>query len=232
MGKQALAIRIQGSIFYGALILLKKTWKIEIEGRQNLDKLYAEDKHCLLCFWHGKYIPIFPLLEGYDACVITNKSERGNVISEICRKFGFYNAQIPDEANRNSYNLMREAIAAKAIAGTAADGPLGPACQVKSGVVRISSALGYSLLPVSVGIRHKIVLKGRWDHREIPLPFSKVCMIFGTPIELPPNLRSSQVRIWEERTAIEISALSELAETKVAKHKGRKTDGSTERQIS
>ncbi|AEV28586.1 hypothetical protein SpiGrapes_0751 [Sphaerochaeta pleomorpha str. Grapes] len=232
MEKQSFAVRLQGAIFYKSLVLMRKTWKVEIEGQEILDRLYAENKHCLLCFWHGKYIPIFPLLKGYDACVITNQSERGNVITEICRKFGFYNAQIPDEPNRNSYNLMREAMSAKNMCGTASDGPLGPACQVKSGVVRIASALGYSLLPVSVGIRGKIVLKGRWDLREIPLPFAKVCMIFGEPIDLPPNLRGGQVKVWEERATKEISALSIQAETKVEKNKRRKVNATIKGQVS
>ena len=232
MEKQSFAIRLQGAIFHGALVLLKKTWKVEIEGQQNLDRLYAEDKRCILCFWHGKYIPIFPLLEGYDACVITNQSERGKVITEICRKFGFYNAQIPDEPTRNSYAMMREAISAKNICGTASDGPLGPAYQVKSGIVRIASSLGYALLPVSVGIRGKIVLKGRWDLREIPLPFARVTMIFGEAMELPPNLRGTQVKVWEERAAKEISALSTQAESKVEKYRGRKANATIKGQIS
>jgi lysophospholipid acyltransferase (LPLAT)-like uncharacterized protein len=215
--------RIQGTLFYGALVLLRRTWKIEIVGRKNLDEVYTEGGHCLLCFWHGKYLPIFPLLQGYDACVITNQSERGKVIAEICRKFGYCNAQIPEVANRNSYSLMREAIEAKNVAGTSVDGPLGPACQVKSGIVRLSSALGYSLLPVSVGIRGKIVLKNRWDKREIPLPFSHICLIFGKPIDLPPNLRANQCKGWEELIGQEISTLTLLAEKKVEKKQRRRT---------
>jgi lysophospholipid acyltransferase (LPLAT)-like uncharacterized protein len=215
--------KIQGALFYGALVLLRRTWKIEIVGRENLDGIYEEGGHCLLCFWHGKYLPIFPLLQGYDACVITNQSKRGMVITEICRKFGYYNAQIPEVATRNSYSLMREAIGAKNVAGTSVDGPLGPACKVKSGIVRLSSALGYSLLPVSVGIRRKIVLKNRWDKREIPLPFSHICLIFGKPVELPPNLRANQVKAWEEQTEQAISTLSLLAESKVEKKQRRRT---------
>jgi lysophospholipid acyltransferase (LPLAT)-like uncharacterized protein len=209
--------KLEGALFYGALVLLKRTWKIEIVGQEYLDGVYSEGSHCLLCFWHGKYLPILPLLQGYDACVITNQSQRGSVITEICRKFGYYNAQIPEVTTRNSYSLLREAIGAKNVAGTSVDGPLGPKCQVKSGIVRLSSALGYSLMPVSVGIRCKIVLKNRWDEREIPLPFSHICLIFGKPIELPPNLRANQVNVWKERTEQEISDLSLQAERKVEK---------------
>jgi lysophospholipid acyltransferase (LPLAT)-like uncharacterized protein len=222
-GKQPMTVRLQGTLFYGALVLLRKTWKIEIVGRENLDRIYTEGGHCLLCFWHGKYFPIFPLLQGYEACVITNQSKRGAVLTELCRKFGYYNAQIPEIATRNSYSLLREAIGVKNVAGTSVDGPLGPACQVKSSIVRLSSALGYTLLPVSVGIRRKIVMKNRWDKREIPLPFSHICLIFGKPIELPPNLRASQVKVWEERTEQEISTLSLLAERKVENEQRRRT---------
>ncbi len=35
--------------------------------------------------WHGKYVPIFPLLEGYEACVISSRSERVGILRDLRR---------------------------------------------------------------------------------------------------------------------------------------------------
>jgi len=166
-----------------------RTWRPRIEGREHLIRLYAAHKPFLLCFWHGKYVPIFPLLEGYDACVVSSRSERGSVIGEICKNFGYRNTRIPDKPSRDSLRLMGAAIIKARAGGIAVDGPLGPRGRVKSGVIRMASELGFPLLPVSVSSHRKIVLNKRWDRLEIPLPFTKVCLVIGEPTEIPPALR-------------------------------------------
>jgi len=187
-------IELKGLLFAWVLRLQRLTWRVRIKGREHLDRLYNTENCFLLCFWHGKYVPIFPLLEGYKACVISSQSVRGDIIAEICRIFGYQSAQVPDQPRRGSLKLMREILANVRAVGTAVDGPLGPYHQVKYGVIRTASDMGFELLPISVGSRRKIVLNKRWDRMELPLPFTRVCLIFGEPIKVPPNLYNGQIR--------------------------------------
>ncbi|MDO9527898.1 MAG: DUF374 domain-containing protein [Syntrophales bacterium] len=208
---KGLRVRIKGWSLSQLLRLQRRTWRVHIEGREHLDRLYAANKRFLFCFWHGKYVPIFPLLEGYNACVVSSQSERGSIIAEICRNFGYQSAQIPDQARHEFLRLMKEALSEAQAGGIAVDGPLGPRHRVKSGVIRMASALGLDLLPVSVDSRRKIVFKKRWDRREIPLPFTKVCLVIGEPIKVPTELRPGQVRDLTDNLAETIARLDKKA---------------------
>ena len=196
MSKNRQLTVFKGRVFSSLLRLQRLTWCVRFEGREHLDRLYSIEKRFLLCFWHGRYVPIFSLPEGCKACVVSSRSEQGSVIAEICRTFGYQSAQIPDQPRRDSLRLMGEVLSEARAGGIAVDGPLGPRGRVKSGVIRMASALGFDLLPVSLDSRRKKVFIRRWDRMEIPLPFTTVCLVFGESIKVPPELRSGQVRVW------------------------------------
>jgi len=189
------------------LRILRYTWRIQYENKSFLDDLYDSDKHVLVCFWHGEYIPIFPLLEGYNATAISNSSLRGNIITEICKCFGYQVAQIPDETEPGSLLKLAKILSATRIAATPVDGPIGPYRKVKPGVMLIAARLNFEFLPVSVRSRRAIVLKNRWDQMEIPLPFTKVYLNFGKPVRLPSRMSSHDLKIEAEALATTITDL-------------------------
>lgn len=198
----------------------RATWRIYIEGREQLDRLFASEPF-VLCFWHGKYLPIFPVLEGYKAYVLTSRSQRGNIITEICRNFGYKTAQISDRPGHGAQSQMKEVLSEARAVGIAVDGPLGPLHRVKSGVIRIASTLGFTLLPVSMDCKQKMVSKKRWDHMEFPLPFTRVYMVFGKPIKLPIDLTNEQIPEWADHLAEAIIDLDRKARYMVRSDKKR-----------
>jgi lysophospholipid acyltransferase (LPLAT)-like uncharacterized protein len=177
-----------------------------------MEQLYSKGTPFLLCFWHGKYVPIFPLLERYEACVISSKSIRGSIIAEICRRFGYQSAQIPDRHGNRALMLMGEALSSAWAGGVALDAPLGPHHEVKAGLILIASEFGFTFLPVSVGIRWKIVLHKRWDWMELPIPFTTICLAFGKPIKVPPKLSKGQARQWADHLTEAITILDGKAQ--------------------
>lgn len=192
------------------LRLQRLTWRVRFKGREHLDRLYRTENRFLICFWHGKYVPIFPLLEGYEACVISSQSKRGSLIAEICGNFGYKTAQIPDGPGSGGLTLMQEILSGVRAGGLAVDGPLGPRHRVKYGVIRMASTFGFDLLPVSVNSRKKIVLNKRWDRMELPMPFATICIAFGKPIKVPPKLRNRQILEWADHLAKAITTLDDL----------------------
>ena len=200
-------IRLKAFFLTWVLRLLHRTWRVRINNRENMDRLYTEQKRFLLCFWHGKYIPIFPILEGYKACVISSQSARGSVIARICRQFGYKSTQLANQPERNSLKNLSRILSGISVGATAVDGPLGPNHLVKGGIIRIVSSFGFALLPISFQSNWKLVLNKRWDHLEIPLPFAKVNLIIGEAINLPKNIRPVQTRAWADNLAQELVKL-------------------------
>ncbi len=213
-------IKIKGHLFSLLLRSQRLTWRVQIQGRENLDQLYANKKHFLLCFWHGKYLPIFPLLEGYQACIVSSLSERGSVISEVCQNFGYQSVQIPDRPSRNSLKLFKHILTDVPAAATAVDGPLGPRNQVKSGIIQMASMLNIELLPVSIASQKKLVLRSRWDQMEIPFPFSAVNLIIGEAMSVPARLHPRQVKEWSRKLTDAISTLDKQADQWVSNISG------------
>lgn len=210
--KPGVFIKLKGLLIAWGLRSQRLTWRVRCEGRRYMDQLYSKGIPFLLCFWHGKYVPIFPLLEGYKACVISSESNRGSIIAEICGRFGYQSAQIPDRKGSGALMLMEEALSGARAGGIAVDGPLGPRHEVKTGVILTASEFGFNLLPVSVGIRWKVVLTKRWDRMELPIPFTTICLAFGKPIKVPPKLSKGQTQQWADHLAEAITMLDGKAQ--------------------
>lgn len=173
----------------------------------------------MLCFWHGKYLPIFSLcrwlwIEQRDesACVFTSRSARGEVIAEICRHFGLDCIQIPDSGRKYSYQIMRDALASHSAGVIAVDGPLGPYRQVKQGAIRLASELGYYLVPASTSAQRTWVMAQRWDRMEVPVCFCRIGLSMGEPIFVPPNIDRAQIRGLTDRLYNTLQALERRAQ--------------------
>ncbi len=196
-------------IFTWLLRMLRYTWRVHFINTEDMERLYSGNKQFVVCFWHGKYVPVFPLLEGYHATVISNQSARGHIIAEIRHGFGYQAALLPDKAGRESLAVMSDILTHARIVATPVDGPLGPRHKVKTGVLRKAADFGFVLLPVSVGSRGKIILKKHWDKMEIPLPFSRVYLMFGEPIHLPSVIHPDELPDWAEKATIKITNLDD-----------------------
>lgn len=175
------------------------TWRKETVGLEALDRRLAENRGCLVVFWHGKYLALCALLERRRACVFSSYSHRGSLLADVCRRFGYVPVQIPDEHLDNKLDFMKETLAHFTAAAIAVDGPVGPYHLVKRGPVRLASELGYAVVPVSFAARRTHVLAQRWDKMEVPKLFSRVCMVVGDPIEIPKHLSEAAVQDWSEK---------------------------------
>jgi len=87
------------------------------------------------------------------------------------------------------------------------DGPRGPCYVVQEGVMGLAQLTGLPIMPVSYYLGWKIRPKS-WDRFQIPLPFSRCEMVFGTPVRVPREASEAEreaLRQQLERTLKEIS---------------------------
>jgi len=68
-------------------------------------------------------------------------------------------------------------------AAFAVDGPRGPFGVPKPGAAFAAAMAGAELVPVASAPRRAIVLRRAWDRFEIPLPFSRVAVVVGSPVD-------------------------------------------------
>jgi hypothetical protein len=183
-------------LFALLLRLLGATWRREAERLEALDGMLARGEKVLAVFWHGGYLPLFYLLAGRPARILTSRSFRGEVIAEICRRFGYDGGPIPDPGGGTTLDAVRRALDGCQLAALAVDGPLGPAHVVKPGAVRLASELAFAVLPVAAAASRSKVLARRWDRMEIPLPFARLGLVCGEPFHIQAGLPEEEVASW------------------------------------
>jgi lysophospholipid acyltransferase (LPLAT)-like uncharacterized protein len=194
----------------------RATWRCRSEGLDELDRRLATGEPLLVAFWHGKYFPLFALLAGRQAGVLTSRSFRGAVIAEVCRRFGYRPVFLPEHGRRAGLEVMRASLAGGGALGLAADGPLGPQRAFKLGAVSLASELGCTVLPVGVASRRRRVARERWDRREQPLPGSRVALVVGAAIAVPRGLDEAMLGDWSCRLGAAIDEAERRAAELVA----------------
>jgi lysophospholipid acyltransferase (LPLAT)-like uncharacterized protein len=147
------------------------TLRIEVLG-------YRPD-HSVYLFWHNKIFPLLRVLKGKKGKVLISPSRDGKIASYIVRSYGFEVIESSYRKDRfkgaleiiKTYNL-------KLSLGIIPDGPLGPRYKVKPELFKLLKKLNANITLIGVGYKKFITFKS-WDKFELPLPFSKVFIIFS-----------------------------------------------------
>lgn len=192
-----------------------KSWCKDEEDIIRLERLIESDENVILVFWHGKFIPLFALLEEHDATVFTSDCFRGEIIAKICNRFGYQPSLIPPGGQGNSYRHIHKTLKTATLGAFAVDGPLGPNRQAKPGAVKFASSLGHVIVPISVACDSKFVVKKRWDKRELPHWGTTVTLAVGDPIRVPVGLRSNELNGWNDKVTAAINDVDRRADARM-----------------
>ncbi len=78
-------------------------------------------------------------------------------------------------------------------AAFAVDGPRGPRGRAKAGAARAALLAGARLIPVAGAASRRWVLGHAWDRFEVPLPFARVAVVVGEPLDGARAARHARV---------------------------------------
>ncbi|MGA0845993.1 MAG: lysophospholipid acyltransferase family protein [Luteolibacter sp.] len=184
---------ILGTMAGWGLKALTATLRIELHDRCGIGDAAKCHAPVIYALWHNR-IGIVPavwqrLCGGHRrAVVMASASHDGDLVAQAMKVFGL-------EAVRGSSSrrgvaaligLLRELKGGKDACITP-DGPRGPRYQLQPGVIALAQSSGASVVPVHVRFGKQWVLK-TWDRFVIPMPFSRVQVIFDHPIQIPRQL--------------------------------------------
>ena len=139
------------------------------------------------------------MMEGFDACILTSRSFRGEVIASLCRHFGYHCVILGHKRGNELREKLDVILQKHRCLAVAVDGPLGPYHVAKFGLVRIASRLQLTVVPLSITAERKIVMHKRWDKMELPLPFSRVLLGVGQPFKIPPGVQPDDLKTWTDQ---------------------------------
>jgi lysophospholipid acyltransferase (LPLAT)-like uncharacterized protein len=91
------------------------------------------------------------------------------------------------------------------------DGPRGPLHEFKPGAVMLSQITGKPILPLAVAASRAYTFK-TWDRFELPLPFSRIAIVYGEPVKLPRMSDAAALAGWQQQMADTLARLRAEAE--------------------
>ncbi|MGC9367191.1 MAG: lysophospholipid acyltransferase family protein [bacterium] len=156
-----------------------------LEDKQNLPAIFL--------LWHSDLLlpTIYFRNTGYHALISQHRD--GEFISRIAVKFGYQ--PIRGSSTRGRVKAIKQIVEnlkfCKSVVVTP-DGPLGPAHQIKLGIIKAAMISGYPIVPV-VSDSKWVYRFGSWDRFKLPLPFSKASILMGKPISISPDLDEKQI---------------------------------------
>ncbi len=183
-----LAARLIWLVINGVAATLRWSW----EDRSGL-LLPGSEQRVIFAVWHNRLALCLPIyrhhimrrLPGRRLAAITSASRDGGLLARVLELFGVM--PVRGSSSRRGAAALRELTTAADLGYDLAvtpDGPRGPCYVVQSGVIAAAQLTGLPVLPVSYSYSWKKTLRS-WDRFQIPLPFSRVVVIFGEPLYVP-----------------------------------------------
>jgi lysophospholipid acyltransferase (LPLAT)-like uncharacterized protein len=195
------------------LRILGRTFRWRVEGLEHQAAVDRSGRPPIMAFWHGRILPATYYFRDRGIVVITSQNFDGEWIARVIERFGYGTAR--GSTSRGSLRALlqmkRDMAAGRSTAFTV-DGPRGPAGRAQTGVVWLAGATGCPILPFHIEAGNCWTL-GSWDRTQIPKPFSTVSLVFGAPIEVPPDpaddvLESFRARLEESLNELERRTLA------------------------
>ncbi len=201
--------------------LLWWTYRFEIRGDAELRELAAEDRPMVLAFWHGDLFMMPWYLSrltdlGVGVTYLVSPSMDGEYAVRLLDVIG--GRTVRGSATRSGTKairgLYRVIVKQQGSPVVTADGPKGPRHRCKKGAVVLGQLTGAKIVPLAAASRRAFRLR-TWDRLPVPLPFTRVAIEVGRPIEVPKSLTEAEVESTRQRIETEINELGRRAGERV-----------------
>jgi lysophospholipid acyltransferase (LPLAT)-like uncharacterized protein len=172
---------------YCTIQLIGRTLRWDVEGSASEKAIHDSGKRIIYVFWHGRMFTACYFFRKRGIVVMASNNKDGEYMARVIRRFGYGTAR--GSSSRGGRRALAEMVRGlrrqKDVAFTI-DGPRGPRYRAKPGAAYLAWKTGYPVLPFCISTEKRWVLNS-WDHFQIPKPFTRNLLLFGTPIYMKPD---------------------------------------------
>jgi len=175
------------------ILLLGKTSRITIAGRQHWQKAKDSGAGVLIIMWHGRFLLPAYVFRNQGIIAMVSQHTDGEIIAQTIHRLGW--ASRRGSSTRGGNKVFHEILTdlkCGRICVIIPDGPQGPRHELKSGAVFLAKRSGAYLLPLTFSASRKIQFNS-WDKFTMWLPFSKCVVMFGEPMQVSPYLNAKEM---------------------------------------
>ncbi len=190
----------------GTAALVLNAWfstcRITIVGRQFHDRFIVGNQRMVGATWHRGAIFLTWFFRNVHPMIMYSQSKDGDLIAGMAQYLGVVpvrgsSSRGGGEAFRKMIRFLDQSTNAKA--ATVLDGPRGPKGVAKKGMLLLAMVTGTPLLPIMVSAYPAITLKNTWDKTILPLPFSRVVVMYEKPWWPPRRLPETELEILRQQ---------------------------------
>lgn len=187
---QSARTRLLVSLAAGVLRVWFSTCRVKIIGRHIHDRYILGDESIIGASWHRNSIFMVWFYGSIRPLALFSRSKDGELIASFAEKMGF--TAVRGSSSRGGLKALRTMTGCMKKSGTCkaatvVDGPRGPRFVAKTGMIALARFTGAPLLPVMISARPALTLKKTWDQTMIPLPFSRVTIMYRDPVSVPAD---------------------------------------------
>lgn len=174
---------------YAFSSFIKLTTTLSIVHGENRKTLRDRNQRFIYAFWHQRQVFFTVSHRGDHMSMLISRSVDGEMIAETIRRCcGVHSVR--GSSSRGASDAVRgliKALRAGFDIGITPDGPKGPKCEIKEGVIYLAQKLGVPILPITNAQSNRLILRGTWDQFQVPMPFGRSVVVYGKPIAIGPH---------------------------------------------
>ena len=143
----------------------------------------------VLVFWHGSapslLAAFYARKPAIPVMLMVSRDPRGDCVAVLCRWLGFRIARGDAEhGGLKALTQIASAVEEGASALISPDGG-GPPFVARFGAAAVASVAGAPLIPIGAECRPSIIERHKWDRARNPLPFARIAIACGEPLQFP-----------------------------------------------
>lgn len=205
---------LSAGLFAGALWLLFRTLRQSLREDAPGTNPYTKSpkQRFLYCVWHDSMV--IPAFAGKHrgAAALASQHADGSFVAHVLQWVDV--STVRGSTNHIGAGAMRQLLRVtedKHLVITP-DGPRGPRRKMSAGIAFLASRTGRAVVPTAFSCVRCWRIRGSWTDLVIPQPFTKVFLLGGDPVRIPPDLGSDQLQPYVNRIQAEMDRLNEAAE--------------------
>ncbi|MGE4298549.1 MAG: lysophospholipid acyltransferase family protein [Desulfovibrionaceae bacterium] len=203
-------MRIDPALFAPLLSLVCRLWtatlRITYENQIASERAAAQGRKLVFALWHDELFACFSAKpKDISLVAVVSSSADGELLAGPLERQGVRCAR--GSSSKGGLKAMREIMKIMEATGRhgviTVDGPRGPRHQAKEGALYLAHKSGAAIVPVRSFMARRYVFRKAWDQFQLPLPFSRVRVVFGDPYDLAPTDKLTTEYLAQETRRLE-----------------------------
>lgn len=181
------------------LRLIRASWRVEgTESDPEAEAILKSGQPVIYALWHGRMYCLFKAVPLDKVAILVSPSNDGEFITRLARTIGFRHFVRGSHKRGGTQailGLRKELLERNHSIAFTVDGPRGPRYKVKPGIIRLASQTGAPIIPLGSATEWLLAkFEKAWDHYHAPSPCTKMRLVYGKPLHVPPDLSEEQIQ--------------------------------------